>query len=162
MCKYYISRVSCGDENFASIFNFSLTLVIGNILHFFSYLRAGGIIDNDSSLDHLIRVPPLSIRLRQNIVEKLVKEGDGETKRTSQLQSELFALSAQVTNDTMNLVCFDILTSSDSASSGAYCDFSMMYSLENYQVCSFSFFLFFLLYQYTLSLSSNENRICNN
>lgn len=141
-------------------------MVIGNILHFFSYLRAGGIIDNDSSLDHLIRVPPLSIRLRQNIVEKLVKEGDGETKRTSQLQSELFALSAQVTNDTMNLVCFDILTSSDSASSGAYCDFSMMYSLENYQVCSFSFFLFFLLYQYThthtLSLSSNENRICNN
>ena len=104
--------------------------------HFFSYLRAGGIIDNDSSLDHIIRVPPLSIRLCQNIVEKIVKEGDGETKRTSHLQSELFAVSAQVTNDTMNLVCFDVLTSSDSASSGAYCDFSMMHSLDNYQeVC---------------------------
>ena len=75
---------------------------------------AGGIIDNSSS--SLLRIPPLSVPLRQTIVEKVVKEGDGETKRISQLQGELFALSAKVTNDTLNLVCFDVLTISESAS----------------------------------------------
>ena len=74
---------------------------------------AGSIIDNDSSL---LLIPPLSVPLRQTIVEKVVKEGDGETKRISQLQGELFALTAKVTNDTLNLVCFDVLTISESAS----------------------------------------------
>ena len=77
---------------------------------------AGGIIDNESS-SSLLRIPPLSVPLRQTIVEKVVKEGDGESKRISQLQGELFALSAKVTNDTLTLVCFDVLTISESASS---------------------------------------------
>jgi len=77
---------------------------------------AGGIIDSDTN-SSLLRIPPLSVLLRQTIVEKVVKEGDGETKRISQLQGELFALSAKVTNDTLNLVCFDVLTISESASS---------------------------------------------
>jgi len=76
---------------------------------------AGGIIDSSSN-SSLLRIPPLSVLLRQTIVEKVVKEGDGETKRISQLQGELFALSAKVTNDTLNLVCFDVLTISESAS----------------------------------------------
>jgi len=76
---------------------------------------AGGIIDTESS-SSLLRIPPLSVHLRHTIVEKVVKEGDGETKRISQLQGELFALSAKVTNDTLNLVCFDVLTISESAS----------------------------------------------
>ena len=77
---------------------------------------AGGPIDTDSNSD-LIRVPPLSVPLRQSIVEKEVKEGDGETKRISQLRAELFAVSAAVTKDRLNLVCFDVLTISESASS---------------------------------------------
>jgi len=77
---------------------------------------AGGLISDKSNSD-LIRVPPLSVPLRQRIVEKLTKEGDGETKRMSQLQGELFAVSAKANNDTLDLVCFDILTMSESASS---------------------------------------------
>ncbi len=55
--------------------------------------------------------------LRQRIVEKLVKEGDGETKRISQVQGELFAVSAKIDNDAIGLVCFDVMTVSESASS---------------------------------------------
>ncbi|KAL7532660.1 hypothetical protein ACHAXR_004767, partial [Thalassiosira sp. AJA248-18] len=77
---------------------------------------AGGPITDESNPD-LFRVPPLSVPLRQRIVEKLVKEGDGETKRLSQLQGELFAMSAKVNNETLDLVCFDVLTLSESASS---------------------------------------------
>ena len=47
-----------------------------------------------------------------------MKEGDGETKRLSELQSELFAISAKANDDTLDLVCFDVLTITDSASSG--------------------------------------------
>jgi hypothetical protein len=57
------------------------------------------------------------VPLRQRIVEKLVKEGDGETKRLSQLQRELFAVSAKINNDAIELACFDVLTMSESASS---------------------------------------------
>mmetsp|Transcript_28168 Transcript_28168/g.51488 ORF Transcript_28168/g.51488 Transcript_28168/m.51488 type:complete len:254 (-) Transcript_28168:270-1031(-) len=77
---------------------------------------AGGPIIDESNSD-LIRVPPLSVPLRQRIVEKLTKEGDGETKRMSQLQGELFAVSAQASNDTLDMVCFDVLTILESASS---------------------------------------------
>ena len=84
---------------------------------FIAIFRAGGPISDKSNSD-LIRVPPLSVPLRQRIVEKLTKEGDGETKRMSQLQGELFAVSAKANNDTLDLVCFDILTMSESASSG--------------------------------------------
>lgn len=81
------------------------------------YYRAGGPITDKSNSD-LIRVPPLSLPLRQHIIEKLVKEGDGETKRVSQLEGELFAVSAKANNDTLDLVCFDVLMISESASSG--------------------------------------------
>jgi hypothetical protein len=47
----------------------------------------------------------------------LVKEGDGETKRISQLQGELLALTANITKDGIEMVCFDVLTLTDSASS---------------------------------------------
>ena len=56
--------------------------------------------------------------MRQRIAEKLVKEGDGGTKRLSQLQGELFSVSARVNEESLNLVCFDILTLTQSASSG--------------------------------------------
>ena len=62
----------------------------------------------------------MSVPLRQRIVEKLAKEGDGETKRMSQLQGELFAVSAQASNDTLDMVCFDVLTMLESASSGEW------------------------------------------
>ena len=95
--------------------------------------RAGGPI-SDVSNPGLLRVPPLSVPLRQRIVEKLVKEGDGESKRVSQLQGEMFAMSAKVSNEAIEMVCFDVLTVSESASSGmcgflqAYCCRSMIYS----------------------------------
>jgi len=78
--------------------------------------RAGGPITDESN-PNLLRVPPLSVLLRQRIVEKLVKEGDGETKRISQLQGELLALTANITKDGIEMVCFDVLTLTDSASS---------------------------------------------
>jgi len=68
--------------------------------------RAGGPINDELNSD-LLRVPPLSVPLRQRIVEKLVTEGDGETKRISQIQGELFAVTAKINNDAIGLVCFD-------------------------------------------------------
>lgn len=81
--------------------------------------RAGGPIIDEANSD-LIRVPPLSVPLRQRIVEKLTKEGDGETKRVSQLERELLAVTAKANDDTLDLVCFDVLTMSESASSGEF------------------------------------------
>ncbi len=78
--------------------------------------RAGGVII-DGANANLIRVPPLSVPLRQNIIEKRVKEGDGEMKTKSELQSELFAVSAKANIDALELVCFDVLTTMESASS---------------------------------------------
>lgn len=59
--------------------------------------------------------------LHQRIVEKVTKEGDGETKRTSQIQGELFALSAQASERDLSLVCFDVLTLTETASSVPVC-----------------------------------------
>ena len=81
--------------------------------------RAGGPINDELNSD-LLRVPPLSVPLCQRIVEKLVTEGDGETKRISQIQGELFAVTAKINNDAIGLVCFDVLTVSESASSGEW------------------------------------------
>ncbi len=90
------------------------------ILHIFLLLlesyRAGGVITEEANAN-LIRVPPLSLPLRQKIVEKRVKEGDGETKTKSEMQSELFAVTAKATTASLELVCFDILTTTKSASS---------------------------------------------
>ena len=55
--------------------------------------------------------------MSQKIVEKRVKEGDGETKTKSELQSELFAVSAKANTETLELVCFDVLTTMKTASS---------------------------------------------
>ena len=78
--------------------------------------RAGGAIIDETNAN-LIRVPPLSVPLRQKIVEKRVKEGDGEMKTKSEMQSELFAVSAKATIQSLELVCFDVLTTMKSASS---------------------------------------------
>ena len=88
--------------------------------HLVTYYRAGGPIVDAVSYSDLIRVPPLSVPLRQRIVEKLTREGDGETKRTSQLEGELFAVSARVNDNSLALVCFDVLAVSESASSGEW------------------------------------------
>ena len=71
----------------------------------------------DESIPNLLRCPPLSVPMHQRIVEKVTKEGDGETKRRSQIQSELFALSAQTSESNLSLVCFDVLTLTETASS---------------------------------------------
>ena len=78
--------------------------------------RAGGVISDEINTS-LIRVPPLSVPLRHNIVEQRVKEGDGEMKTKSELQSELLALSANASIISLELVCFDVLTTMHSASS---------------------------------------------
>ena len=46
-----------------------------------------------------------------------MKEGDGEMKTKSELQSELFAVSAKASVKALELVCFDVLTTMKSASS---------------------------------------------
>ncbi|EJK62315.1 hypothetical protein THAOC_17077 [Thalassiosira oceanica] len=71
----------------------------------------------DESIPNLLRCPPLSVPMHQQLVEKVTKEGDGETKRTSQIQGELFALSAQASERDLSLVCFDVLTLIETASS---------------------------------------------
>lgn len=81
--------------------------------------RAGGPI-LDESVPGLIRVPPLSVPIHQRIVEKRVKDGDGETKRIPQLQRESFAVTANTSDDALDLVCFDVLTVSESASSSEF------------------------------------------
>ena len=80
--------------------------------------RAGGPINDESNTD-LLRVPPLSVPLCQRIVERLEKEGDGGTK-VAQLQGELFAVSAKANEEALELVCFDVLTMTESASSGEF------------------------------------------
>lgn len=91
------------------------TLIV-YVEHFLlSFHRAGGVIVDELSVD-LVRVPPLSVLLRQNIVEKRVKEGDSERTK-SELESELFAVSAKASIEVLELVCFDVWTSMKSAHS---------------------------------------------
>jgi len=71
----------------------------------------------DESIPNLLRCPPLSVPMHQQLVEKVTKEGDGEIKRTSQIQGELFALSAQASERDLSLICFDVLTLIETASS---------------------------------------------
>lgn len=81
--------------------------------------RAGGPINDETNPD-LIRIPPLSVPLHQRIIEKLVKDGDGETRRVAQLQRESLAVTAKTSDDALDLVCFDVLTVAETASSGEY------------------------------------------
>ncbi|KAL9189708.1 hypothetical protein ACHAXT_009383 [Thalassiosira profunda] len=77
---------------------------------------AGGPVNDESDPD-LVRVAPLGALMRQRMVEKVVKEGDGESKRIAQLRGELFALTARMNEEALAFVCFDVLTISESASS---------------------------------------------
>ncbi|KAL3796692.1 hypothetical protein HJC23_009992 [Cyclotella cryptica] len=79
---------------------------------------AGGPIRDESNRG-IINVPPLSVMLRQRMIEKVVKEDDGEIKRVSQLEGELFAVTAKFNDESLDLVCFDVLTVLESASSVA-------------------------------------------
>ena len=63
-------------------------------------------------------MPPLGIMLHQHMTEKMVKEGDGETRRVPQLKGEVFAVTATVNDESLCLICFDVLTVLESASSG--------------------------------------------
>eukprot|EP00956_Cyclotella_meneghiniana_P026624 scaffold58011_cov76-Cyclotella_meneghiniana.AAC.11 len=47
----------------------------------------------------------------------MVKEGDGETRRVPQLKGEVFAVTATVNDESLCLICFDVLTMLESASS---------------------------------------------
>jgi hypothetical protein len=78
---------------------------------------AGGPIKDDSN-PGILHVPPLSVMLSQRMVEKVVKEGDGDIKRIPQLEGEVFALTAKINADQLELLCFDVLTILESASSG--------------------------------------------
>ena len=80
-----------------------------------SYRAGGAIVDETNA--NLIRVPLLSVPLRQKIVETRVKDDGGEMKIKSELQSELFAVSAKATTQSLELVCFDVLTTMKTASS---------------------------------------------
>ena len=79
--------------------------------------RAGGPIDDPTNAD-LIRIPPLGVLLRQSIVEQEVNEGGDEPKRVSCLQGELLAVTAKTSNESLDLVCYDVLTMVESAHSG--------------------------------------------
>lgn len=63
-------------------------------------------------------MPPLSVVLGQRMIEKVVKEADGETKRIQELQGELFSVTAKVNQTGLDLVCYDVLTIVESASAG--------------------------------------------
>ncbi|KAL7506977.1 hypothetical protein ACHAXN_004193 [Cyclotella atomus] len=76
---------------------------------------AGGPIKQESS-PGLLNVPPLSVVLGQRMIEKVVKEADGETKRIQELQGELFSVTAKVNQTGLDLVCYDVLTIVESAS----------------------------------------------
>ncbi|KAL7483356.1 hypothetical protein ACHAW6_009007 [Cyclotella cf. meneghiniana] len=80
---------------------------------------AGGPIKDESNKGNNINAPPLSVRLRQRMVEKIVKEDDGEIKRVSLLEGELFAVTAKFSDESLDLVCYDVVTLLESASSGS-------------------------------------------
>jgi len=77
---------------------------------------AGGPID-DSNNPGTIQIPPLSVHLRQRIVEKVVNEGGDETKRISILEGELLAVTAKMSDENLELICYDVLTATESAQS---------------------------------------------
>lgn len=56
--------------------------------------------------------------MHQQLVEKVIKEGDGDTKRVSQIEGEVFAVTANVNESNLELICFDVLTVLESASAG--------------------------------------------
>jgi hypothetical protein len=91
--------------------------------------RAGGPIKEDPN-DGILNVPPLSVMLHQHIIEKVVKEGDGETKRISQLEGEMFAVTAKINTDSLDLICYDVVTILESASSSKLCFSLLLYSLK--------------------------------
>ena len=66
----------------------------------------------------MLNVPPLSVLLSQRIVEQIAKATDGETKRIQHLEGEVFALTAKVNDDRIEMLCYDALTILDSPCSG--------------------------------------------
>ena len=78
---------------------------------------AGGPIKDDHSPETL-HVPPLGIMLHQRMTEKVVKEGDGDTRRVPQLKGEIFAVTAKVDDESLCLICYEVLTILELASSG--------------------------------------------
>ncbi len=50
-----------------------------------------------------------------------MKEDDGEIKRVSLLEGELFAVTAKFSDESLDLVCYDVVTLLESASSGEQC-----------------------------------------
>ena len=83
-----------------------------NLLH-----SAGGPIKDDAN-SGILHVPPLSVLMHQRMVEKDVKEGDGDTKKVSHIEGEVFAVTADINESSLELICFDVLTVLESASSG--------------------------------------------
>ncbi len=81
--------------------------------------RAGGPID-DPHNPGALRIPPLSVFLRQRIVEKVVNEGGDEPKHISILEGELLAVTATMSDERLELICYDVLTITESAQSGKF------------------------------------------
>lgn len=68
----------------------------------------------------LLMVPPLSIRLHQELVEQTVSSSDGVPKKSCHLEQILFSLSCRIRNDGVVLVPLEVSVQLDSPSSGKY------------------------------------------
>lgn len=62
----------------------------------------------------LLAAPPVGVVLDQRMVEKVSPTNDGDKKRESSLERDVFAVSCTVTDDAVTLYGFDITVQSDS------------------------------------------------
>ena len=79
------------------------------------FIRAGSVIEN---MPNALPVPPVSIILKQQIID--VPEGDGkdESAKVPHLQRDLLAISGSVCHDKLSIHCFDVSTRTKSPSIG--------------------------------------------
>ena len=65
----------------------------------------------------LLPAPPVSVVLDQRMIQKALVASDGEKRKQSILEKDLFAVSCTVTDDAVTLCGFDVTIQMDSPTS---------------------------------------------
>ena len=77
--------------------------------------RAGATIED---IPNALLVPPVSVILKQQIVDVTEENGEEEPKKVSSLERNTFAVSGSVCQNKLSIHCFDVVTRAESPSSG--------------------------------------------
>jgi hypothetical protein len=82
----------------------------------FCLSRSGGPIELDNG-SNLLPMPPVAVVLDQRMIQK-TSSVDGDTKKRSFLDRDLFAVSCSVTDDAVTLFGFNVTVQMESPASG--------------------------------------------